>query len=75
MIYIYGDGKELSIIYNGETLTEADKQNVFIIKELPPKETPAGYEAILIKEGNTLRWEYQEILVIEDEELEEELEK
>jgi hypothetical protein len=66
MIYIFGEGKELSIVYDGTTLTEADKIGGFAVETLPPTETPEGYREILIKEGTTLRWEYEEI--IEEEE-------
>lgn len=68
MIYIFGEGRNLSMIYDGSTLTEADKVGAFTVKELPPKETPEGYRDILIKEGTTLRWEYEEII---EEEIEE----
>jgi hypothetical protein len=66
MIYIFGKGRNLSIIYDETTLTENDKINSLVVKELPLKETPKGYVAFLTKENNTLRWEYEEI--IEEEE-------
>jgi hypothetical protein len=69
MIYIFGEGRDLSVIYDGSTLTEEQKQGGFAVEALPPKETPEGYREILIKEGTTLRWEYEEI--IEEEEIEE----
>jgi hypothetical protein len=62
MIYIFGEGRELSLIYDGSTLTEEQKVGGFIVESLPPKETPEGYAAILIKDGDTLRWEYEEII-------------
>jgi hypothetical protein len=68
MIYIFGEGRNLSVIYDGSILTEEQKQGGFAVEILPPKETPEGYYAILIKEGDTLRWEYEEII---EEELEE----
>jgi hypothetical protein len=61
MIYIFGDGRELSMVYDGTTLTEADKVGALVVEALPPQETPEGYRAILIKEGDALRWEYEEI--------------
>jgi hypothetical protein len=61
MIYIFGEGRELSVIYDGSALTEEQKVGGFTVEALPPKETPDGYYAILIKEGTTLRWEYKEI--------------
>jgi hypothetical protein len=69
MIYIFGEGRNLSLIYDGSTLTEADKVGAFTVEELPPKETPEGYREILIKEGTTLRWEYEKIII--EEEIEE----
>ena len=69
MIYIFGEGRNLSVIYDPSTLTEEQKQGGFVVEALPPKETPEGYREILIKEGTTLRWEYEEI--IEEEEIEE----
>jgi hypothetical protein len=68
MIYIFGEGRNLSVIYDGSTLTEAQKQGGFVVEALPPKETPEGYRDILIKEGDALRWEYEEI---KEEEIEE----
>jgi hypothetical protein len=69
MIYIFGEGRNLSVIYDPNTLTEAQKQGGFTVEALPPTETPEGYREILIKEGTTLRWEYEEI--IEEEVIEE----
>jgi hypothetical protein len=68
MIYIFGEGRDLSIIYDSNTLTENQKVGGFVVEALPPKETPEGYRDILIKEGTTLRWEYEEI--IKEEEIE-----
>jgi hypothetical protein len=69
MIYIFGEGRNLSVIYDGSTLIEEQKVGGFVVEALPPKETPEGYREILIKDGDTLRWEYEEI--IEEEEIEE----
>jgi hypothetical protein len=69
MIYIFGEGRNLSVIHDPSTLTEEQKQGGFAVEALPPKETPEGYREILIKDGTTLRWEYEEI--IEEEEIEE----
>jgi hypothetical protein len=62
MIYIFGKNRDLSFVYDESTLTEADKVGGFAVEALPPKETPKGYREILIKEGTTLRWEYEEII-------------
>jgi hypothetical protein len=69
MIYIFGEGRDLSLIFDPSTLTEEQKQGGFAVEALPPKETPEGYREILIKDGDTLRWEYEEI--IEEEVIEE----
>ena len=69
MIYIFGKGRDLSVIYDSSTLTEKEKASGLAVESLPPKETPEGYRSILIKESDTLRWEYEEI--IEEEEIEE----
>jgi hypothetical protein len=69
MIYIFGEGRNLSVIYDPSTLTEEQKVGGFTVEALPAKETPEGYRDILIKEGTTLRWEYEEI--IEEEVIEE----
>jgi hypothetical protein len=69
MIYIFGESRNLSVIHDPSTLTEEQKQGGFAVEALPPKETPEGYREILIKEGTTLRWEYEEI--IEEEVIEE----
>jgi hypothetical protein len=68
MIYIFGEGRNLSVIYDPSTLTEQQKVGGFVVEALPLKETPEGYREILIKEGTTLRWEYEEII---EEEIEE----
>jgi hypothetical protein len=68
MIYIFGEGRNLSVIHDPSTLTEEQKVGGFVVEALPPKETPEGYREILIKEGTTLRWEYEEII---EEEIEE----
>jgi hypothetical protein len=69
MIYIFGEGRDLSFIYDGATLTEEQKQGGLAVEALPPTETPEGYLEILIKEGKTLRWEYEEIIEEEKTEI------
>ena len=69
MIYIFGQGRNLSQIYDSSTLTEEQKAGALIVESLPPTETPKGYFAILVRDGDTLHWEYEEI--IEEEEIEE----
>jgi hypothetical protein len=47
MIYIFGQGKSVSIIYDATTLTQQDKVGGIAIEALPPKEDKEGYHAIL----------------------------
>ena len=57
----------MSFIYDPSTLTEEQKQGGFAVEALPPQETPEGYVAILIKDGDALRWEYEEIIEEKEE--------
>jgi hypothetical protein len=63
MIYLFGKGKEVSIIYDATTLTEQDKVGGIPIKELPPKEDKDGFNAILcLDKDNKPYWEYKEVI-------------
>jgi hypothetical protein len=62
MIYIFGEGRNLSVIYDSSTLTEEQKQGGFVVEALPPTEIPKGYSAILVRDGDTLYWEYEKII-------------
>jgi hypothetical protein len=63
MIYLFGKGKSVSVIYAPETLTEQDKVGGIAVQSLPPKETPEGYREILcLDENNQPYWEYEEII-------------
>ena len=60
MIYLFGQGKNVSIIYAPETLTEQDKQGAIVVEALPPVEERDGYNAILcLDQDNKPYWEYQ----------------
>jgi hypothetical protein len=60
MIYLFGKGKSVSIIYAPETLTEKDKQGAVIVEALPPKEVPEGhYEILCLDDNNVPYWEYK----------------
>jgi len=61
-MYIFGEGKKLSLIFDSNILTEEEKIGGFFVEKLPPKETPEGHREILIKEGTKLRWEYEKII-------------
>jgi hypothetical protein len=63
MIYIFGKGRDLSIIYRSETLSEKDKVGGIAVEALPPKEERDGYNAILcLDQDNVPYWEYEPIL-------------
>jgi hypothetical protein len=60
MIYLFGKGKELSIIYDETTLTEQDKVGGVAVEQLPPREDKEGYNAILcLDQDNKPYWEYE----------------
>jgi hypothetical protein len=60
MIYLFGKGKSVSIIYAPETLTEQDKAGGIAVEQLPPKEDKEGYNAILcLDQDNKPYWEYE----------------
>jgi hypothetical protein len=70
MIYLFGQGKSISIIYDATTLTEQDKVGGIAVEALPPKEDKEGYNAILcLDQDNKPYWEYEEIIEQPDEEV------
>jgi hypothetical protein len=63
MIYIFGKADQVSVIYDGSTLTEADKVGGIAVETLPPKEDKDGFNAILcLDKDNKPYWEYREIV-------------
>ena len=59
MIYLFGKADQVSIVYDGSTLTEADKKNAVVVDKLPPTETPAEHNAILcLDDSNKPYWKY-----------------
>ena len=59
MIYLFGKADQVSVVYDGSTLTEADKKGAVVVKELPPTETPAEHNAILcLDKDNKPFWKY-----------------
>jgi hypothetical protein len=63
MIYLFGQGKSVSIIYAPETLTEQDKVGGIAVEALPPKEDKEDYNAILcLDDNNKPYWEYEPII-------------
>jgi hypothetical protein len=62
MIYLFGQGKLVSIIYDETTLTEQDKVGGIAIEQLPPQEDKEGYSATLCLDNNNKPyWEYVKI--------------
>jgi hypothetical protein len=60
MIYLFGQGKSVSIIYDATTLTEQDKVGGIAVEQLPPREDKEGYNAILcLDQDNKPYWEYE----------------
>jgi hypothetical protein len=70
MIYLFGKGKSVSIIYDETTLSQEAKQSGISVEQLPPQEDKEGYNAILcLDQDNKPYWEYQEIIEQPDEEV------
>jgi len=63
MIYLFGKADQVSIVYDGSTLTEQDKVGGIAVDALPPKEDKDGFNAILcLDKDNKPFWEYKEIV-------------
>jgi hypothetical protein len=70
MIYLFGQDKQVSVIYDATTLTEQDKVGGIAVESLPPKEDKEGFNAVLcLDQDNKPFWEYEEIIeeIIEKE--------
>jgi hypothetical protein len=63
MIYLFGQADQVSVVYDGSTLTEADKVGGIAVEALPPKEDKDGFNAILcLDKDNKPYWEYKEVV-------------
>jgi hypothetical protein len=63
MIYLFGKADQVSIVYDGSTLTEQDKVGGIAVQALPPKEDKDGFNAILcLDKDNKPYWTYKEIV-------------
>jgi hypothetical protein len=63
MIYLFGKADQVSVVYNGSTLTEQDKVGGIAVEALPPKEDKDGFNAILnLDKDNKPFWTYKEIV-------------
>jgi hypothetical protein len=70
MIYLFGKGKSISIIYDATTLTEQDKVGGIAVEQLPPKEDKEGYNSVLcLDQDNKPYWEYEKIIEQPNEEV------
>jgi hypothetical protein len=63
MIYLFGKGNQVSIVYDATSLTEQDKVGGIAIEALPPKEDKDGFNAVLcLDQDNKPYWEYVEVV-------------
>jgi hypothetical protein len=63
MIYLFGKGDQVSIVYDGSSLTEQDKVGGIAVEALPPKEDKDGFNAVLcLDKDNKPFWTYKEIV-------------
>jgi hypothetical protein len=63
MIYLFGKADQVSIVYDGSTLTEQDKVGGIAVEALPPKEDKDGFNAVLnLDKDNKPFWTYKEIV-------------
>jgi hypothetical protein len=63
MIYLFGQADQVSVVYDGSSLTEADKVGAIVVQALPPKEDKDGFNAILnLDKDNKPFWTYKEIV-------------
>jgi hypothetical protein len=62
MIYLFGKGNQVSVIYDATTLTEQDKIGGIAIEQLPLKKDKDGFNAVLcLDKDNKPYWEFVEI--------------
>jgi hypothetical protein len=63
MIYLFGQGDQVSIIYDGSSLTEQDKVGGIAVEALPPKEDRDGFNTVLcLDKDNKPYWTYKEVV-------------
>jgi len=62
MIYLFGKGKEVSVVYDDTTLSEQDKQGGIAVEKLPPEDKRDGYNSVLcLDKVNKPYWEYVKV--------------
>ena len=63
MIYLFGQGDQVSVVYDDSSLTEQDKVGGIAVKALPPKEDRDGFNPVLcLDKDNKPYWEYKEVV-------------
>lgn len=60
MIYLFGSGNNVSIVYNEKTLSTAQKSKAtLILDKLPPTNCPDGYIARASLKNGIFEWVYE----------------
>jgi hypothetical protein len=63
MIYLFGKGDQVSVVYDGSSLTKQDKVGGIAVEAIPPKEDKDGFNAILcLDKDNKPYWEYKKVV-------------
>jgi hypothetical protein len=63
MIYLFGQANQVSIVYDGSSLTEQDKVGGIAVEALPPKEDKDGFNPVLcLDKDNKPYWTYKEVV-------------
>jgi hypothetical protein len=63
MIYLFGQADQVSVVYDGSSLTEQDKVGGIAVEALPLKEDKDGFNAILcLDKDNKPYWIYKEVV-------------
>jgi hypothetical protein len=63
MIYLFGKGNQVSVVYDGSSLTEQDKVGGIAVEALPPKEDKDGFNPVLcLDKDNKPYWTYKEVV-------------
>jgi hypothetical protein len=61
MVYVFGEGTQLNIVFDETVLSEEDKVKGVVFSELPEKIEKEGYDTFLnLKEDKTIEWIYVE---------------
>jgi hypothetical protein len=59
MIYFFGTGKDVKVVFGGRNLTEEEKaEATLVLENLPPTETPEGKRAKFYIDPETKEFSY-----------------